>query len=118
MANLSYAFRENALNMYRNDVRGLLDSKSSGRLQRTAEKSQPHSSQSTSSHGNLHHASHTPLKSPHSLGGTSGTNNLRDHQQGSTKHKQFVDPYLAALTKETRGKTKQRYSSTDYLMQW
>ncbi|XP_032222389.1 uncharacterized protein LOC116604303 [Nematostella vectensis] len=35
-----------------------------------------------------------------------------------SKQQAVVDPYLLALTKETRARTRHRFSSIDYQMQW
>jgi len=41
------------------------------------------------------------------------------HSSGSrSKEVVITDPYLDALTKETRARTRKRWTSTDYLMQW
>ncbi|KXJ25535.1 hypothetical protein AC249_AIPGENE14334 [Exaiptasia diaphana] len=57
---------------------------------------------------------------------SSSHGNMKDEKcmssRGSDRNmplqKQMVDPYVETLTKNTRGRIKPRFSSTDYLMQW
>ncbi|KAL9957773.1 hypothetical protein ACROYT_G034716 [Oculina patagonica] len=43
---------------------------------------------------------------------------VRTSSGSRSKEIMITDPYLDALTKETKARTRNRFSSTDYMMQW
>jgi len=58
------------------------------------------------------HSASTPSHSLHS--------GLAMRSSSGSRSKEIVitDPYLDALTKETKARTRNRLTSTDYMMQW
>lgn len=66
------------------------------------------SSGSRSAHGA---SSHSTRSAGYAVGSS--------HRSGlRSKEVVITDPYLDALTKDTKARTRKRFSSTDYLMQW
>ncbi|CAH3027771.1 unnamed protein product [Porites evermanni] len=79
-------------------------------LQKAANSADRHnsSSGSRSAHGAFPHSTHSASYAV----GSSHRSGLR------SKEVVITDPYLDALTKDTKARTRKRFSSTDYLMQW
>ncbi|XP_073230725.1 uncharacterized protein [Porites lutea] len=66
------------------------------------------SSGSRGAHGAFPHSTHS---ASYAIGSS--------HRSGlRSKEVVITDPYLDALTKDTKARTRKRFSSTDYLMQW
>lgn len=67
---------------------------------------------SSSGSRSVHGASSHSTRSASYAVGSSHRSGLR------SKEVVITDPYLDAVTKDTKAKTRKRFSSTDYLMQW